>query len=100
MRLCIPDGVPDLGGRNSTTGALGDEPPSRSAIGGTSRECSVALSPSAQNGGYFRRTIFRHCPLPQVAVMIFSLHRFSSGRGPPCIFSTPFLEIMSRPFLF
>jgi hypothetical protein len=45
MRLRIPDGVGDLGSRNSTTGALGDEPASRSAIGGTSREGSVLFRP-------------------------------------------------------
>src|ERR1700730_9129730 len=61
MRLRTPDGVGDLGSRNSTTGALGDEPPSRSAIGGTSREGSVALSPSAMRW----RLLARH-HLPQL----------------------------------
>src|ERR1700758_2452707 len=61
MRLRIPDGVGDLGSRNSTTGALGDEPPSRSAIGATSREGSVALSPSAMKW----RLLARH-HLPQL----------------------------------
>jgi hypothetical protein len=59
MRRRIPDGVGDLGSRTSTTGALGDEPPSRFAIGGTSREGSVALSPSAMK---WRLLATRHLP--------------------------------------
>ncbi len=59
MRRRIADGVGDLGSRNSTTGALGDEPPSRSAVGGTSREGSVALSPSAIK---WRLLATRHLP--------------------------------------
>src|SRR5438105_14089490 len=40
----MPDELPALSSRNFTTGALGDEPLSRSTIGGTSCECSRSFS--------------------------------------------------------
>jgi hypothetical protein len=92
MRLRIADGVSDSGSGNSTTGALGDEPPSRFAIGGTSRECSVALSPSAMK---WRLLATRHLPqLPLSARRThdFELASFYIGSGPALHFDNTFLE--------
>src|SRR5262245_11427156 len=89
MRLCIPDGVPDLGLRNSTTGALGDEPPSRSAIGGTSRECSVALSPSAMTWRLLARRHLPQLPLSASSAHDFELALLCIGSGPFCVVSGP-----------
>src|SRR5262245_20494619 len=57
--------------RRAQTDPLHDEPPSRSAIGGTSRECSVALSPSAIK---WRLLATRH--LPQLPVSARPTHDF------------------------
>src|SRR5262244_1357712 len=82
----------NLGSGNSTTGAPGDEPLSRSAIGGTSRECSVALSPSAIK---WRLLATRH--LPQLPLSASSTHDFElaslcTGSGRALHFDNTFLE--------
>src|SRR5215467_5033119 len=89
MRLRIADGVSDSGSGNSTTGALGDEPPSRSAIGGTSRECSVALSPSAMKWKLLARRHLPQLPLSASSAHDFELASFCIGSGPVCVVSGP-----------
>src|SRR5262245_36983000 len=74
----------NLGSGNSTTGALGDEPPSRFAIGGTSRECSVARSPSAIK--------WRLLDAPFAATAPFSTSHSCTGSGRALHFDNTSLE--------